>query len=583
MQTSYSEFLRSYIKDKLNINNLEPMNPSINVACILDEFSFNCFKYEANFYQLGTKDWKSIINRVNPDFLFVEAAWEGRNKEWMGKITNLNKKNNNTLIDLVDYCKLNNIPTVFWAKEDPYDFHMFFQAAQLFDLIFTTDENCIRRYRELTANENVYLLPFAAQPRLHNPIDKGMDKKGDILFAGGWYSKFPSRIYEINYILEAASKYDLTIIDRFSNSHNSKNSFPKQFEPFIKDNMSYLDIVNEYKKFNILLNVNSDGTSPTTFSRRVYEVLASGIPVISSYSLGIENTFKDIVKLVKDSQETDTLIKFLLNDQEYRDRLGLLGTRIVLDNHTYSHRLNKISKTIGLNNLWDLEQGVSIITSTNRLHSLDNILSNYLSQVYLKKELIIIINNNLIPASMWKEKLSQYDDIRIFQLDKSKSLGECLNFAVSKSKFDIISKFDDDDYYGPNYLIDLVNAFKYTDASIVGKYSVYYNLEGHDSLVLRFPNNENRYMKYIAGSTLTFKKEIFENVKFKALNRSEDTNFINESISKGYKIYSTDRFNHVINRRKNLSTHTWKITEDEIIKTSEIIKGVKDYKGFVSI
>ncbi|MDR7870055.1 MAG: glycosyltransferase [Tissierellaceae bacterium] len=583
MGISYSEFLKNHIKDKLNINKLEVNNLSINVACILDEFSYNCFKYEANFHQLGANDWKAIIDKVKPDLLFVEAAWEGRNKEWMGKIINLSKKNDTSLVSLVHYCKLNNIPTVFWAKEDPYDFHMFIDSAKLFEYIFTTDKNCIKAYQELTGNENVFLLQFAAQPRLHNPIDKDINKKGDLLFAGGWYSKFPSRVNEINYLLEAGSKYNLTIIDRFANSSDIKNSFPNKFKPFIQGSLSYLDMVNEYKKYRVLLNVNADGTSPTTFSRRVYEVLASGIPIISSYSIGIENSFSDIVKLVNNYQETNELIKDLLIDQEYRDRLALLGTRMVLNNHTYSHRFDYILKTIGINNENELEQGVSVITCTNRLYSLDNILNNYQNQLHSKKELIIIVNNNQIPTFIWKEKIRQYDDIRIFRLDKSVSLGECLNYGVSKTKYDIISKFDDDDYYGPNYLVDSVNAFKYTDASIVGKYSVYYNLEGYDSLVLRFPNNENRYIKYVSGSTLTFKKEVYKDVKFKDINRSEDTNFINESISKGYKVYSTDRFNHIINRRKNLSSHTWKISESEILKTSKKIKGVEDYKRFISI
>ena len=408
MVISYSQFLNNYIKDKLNINKLEVNNPSINIACILDEFSYNCFKYEANFHQLGTKDWKAIIDKIKPDFLFVEAAWEGKNNEWIGKIVNLSKKKDSTLVYLVDYCKLNNIPTVFWAKEDPYDFHMFIDSAKLFEYIFTTDKNCINIYQELTGNENVFLLQFAAQPKLHNPIDKDKNKKGDLLFAGGWYSKFPSRVNETNYLLDAGSKYNLTIIDRFSNSNDVKNSFPNKFKPFIQDNISYFDMVNGYKNYKVLLNVNADATSPTTFLRRVYEVLASGIPIISSYSLGIENAFKDIVQLVNNYKETDESIKDLLNDQEYRDRLGLLGTRIVLNNYTYSHRFNYILKTIGINNICDLEHGVSVITCTNRLNSLDNILSNYQSQLYLKKELIIIINNNLIPAFIWDEKVSQY-------------------------------------------------------------------------------------------------------------------------------------------------------------------------------
>ncbi len=52
---------------------------------------------------------------------------------------------------------------------------------------------------------------------------------------------------------------------------------------------------------------------------------------------------------------------------------------------------------------------------------------------------------------------------------KKISLGKCLNFAVDKSKYDIIAKFDDDDYYGPKYISDTIKAFESTDAKVVGK------------------------------------------------------------------------------------------------------------------
>ena len=183
----------------------------------------------------------------------------------------------------------------------------------------------------------------------------------------------------------------------------------------------------------------------------------------------------------------------------------------------------------------------------------------------------------------WIEKTKNYSNIKIFQLSEKKSLGSCLNFAIDNSKFEYISKFDDDDFYGSNYLTDMLNAFKYTNAQILGKYSIYAYLEDKKLLVLRYPDMENRYIGYIAGSTLTFKKEVFRKVRFKDLNTSEDTFFLNDSIEKGFNIYATDRFNHVICRRNNLKDHSWKISEAEFLNKCKIITKTDDYKSHVTI
>lgn len=574
---------RNIVSPKDTISTLEVNEKKIKVVSILDEFSYNCFKYEAYFFQLGINNWKEIIDKIDPNFLFVEAAWEGFKKEWVNKVSNLGITKDENLFHLVNYCKDKNIPTVFWAKEDPYDFNIFIEAAKLFDYVFTTDENSISKYKIILNHNNVYLLPFGAQPKAHNPIGKDVNKKGQVLFSGGWYNKFPDRCAVMASLLEAGLKYNLTIYDRFYGTKNSKNMFPSKFKPFIRPSLNYLDMVEEYKKYEILLNVNSVDNSPTNFSRRVFEVLACGIPIISSYSLGIKNYFDDIVNFSNNKNDTILLIDKLLKSKDLRDKLSLLGQRQVFNNHTYSHRFNTILKTLNIESEHNLNPGVSVITSTNRINSLENILNNYLSQEYSIKELIIIINNNSIDISKWQEIIKSRNDIKIYKMDEKFTLGECLNLAIEKSIYPYISKFDDDDYYGPFYLNDALNAFTYTNASIVGKHSVYAYIEGMDLLVLRFPNHENRYMDYVSGSTLTFKKEIFNNIKFKNLNKSEDTIFLREALAFGYKIYSLDRFNHVIHRRRNLNTHTWKITENEFLKKSIIIKKTKDYKDIVRV
>ena len=97
---------------------------------------------------------------------------------------------------------------------------------------------------------------------------------------------------------------------------------------------------------------------------------------------------------------------------------------------------------------------VTVITPTNSLTSLNNILENFNRQDLKEKELIIIINNNKIDESKWKNLVSKYNNIKVYKLSENISLGRCLNFGVNKAKFDIIAKFDDDDYYGSKYLSD---------------------------------------------------------------------------------------------------------------------------------
>ena len=157
-------------KIKLDIQNKDIKK--LNIACILDRFSYDCFKYEGNFHQLGIYNWKKIIDKIKPDLLFVESTWEGHKQEWINRIANMEIHRDKTLIEITNYCRKNSIPTVFWAKEDPTDFYVFSEASKYFEYIFTTDINCISKHKEILGHNNVYLLPLAAQPQLHNPINK---------------------------------------------------------------------------------------------------------------------------------------------------------------------------------------------------------------------------------------------------------------------------------------------------------------------------------------------------------------------------------------------------------------------------
>ncbi|MGM1045708.1 MAG: glycosyltransferase [Bacillota bacterium] len=227
------------------------------------------------------------------------------------------------------------------------------------------------------------------------------------------------------------------------------------------------------------------------------------------------------------------------------------------------------------------QQGISIITCTNRQSYLRNLFNNYIRQNHPKKELIIIVNDNKIPLAPYKRLANKLRNIQVFRVAEHHSLGACLNYAVRKTKYSYIAKFDDDDYYAPYYLKDSLQAFQKTNADILGKRAHYMYLRGSKTLILRFPHDENRPVTKIPGATLVIKRDVLNKVQFPNQSVGEDDLFCIRSKRKGYKVYSAGKYNFVAIRRKNSSNHTWIISDEELLAHHRKIPYVKNYKRFV--
>lgn len=509
-------------------------NPNLKVACILDRFSFDCFKYECKLKYLPYDSWADVIDDFCPDFLLVESAWEGIDKSWRGQIANIKNKETCEIRKVIDYCHQKHIPTVFWNKEDPPNYSNFIEIAKLFDFVFTTDQNSIPRYYCDLNHKNVYVLPFAAQPAIHNPVNSGLTEKENVAFAGSWYTKkYIKRQIELRILLQPSLAYNLHIFDRNFQKDDDFYEFPEEYREHIVGGLDYEDMVKAYKLYKVFLNVNSVRESPTMFSRRVFEMLASGANVISTYSEGIRRYFSKIVPTVFSEEETNRILSVLLSNKEVSERISLLGIREVNAKHTYQHRLNTILDKIGQAEKIGQEKGVSIIAYTDDEFGLKNILECYRKQRLINKELIIITDNSLSFPQFAEENVS------IVQDGKGDDWQETM---LKRCKYPYIAVFHDRDYYAPYYLTDLLHAFNYTDADIVGKASYYeYNSESK-LLSLYNRGNENLYTKRVHKYALLIKKERIGEVKsiFDIFHNKEE-----ESLFENAKIYSADRFSYV--------------------------------------
>lgn len=226
-------------------------------------------------------------------------------------------------------------------------------------------------------------------------------------------------------------------------------------------------------------------------------------------------------------------------------------------------------------------EGVTVITCTIRQEQMNHIFENYSRQSYEPKQLIIILNRDDLNIQKWRERAEQYDDILVFRQSQNKSLGGCLNFGVSKARHSVIAKFDDDDYYGPGYLNQAIQALQTTEAAVVGKDAHTTYFENDHILAVFRPYNQNVYTNHIGGGTIVFKKSVFSHVKFPLTNLAEDIIFLNKCLDKGIKIFSTDKNHYCYIRRKDKQTHTWQVEDEEMLWECEIVEHTEDYQPYV--
>ena len=253
-------------------------------------FSHLAFAPEWEQRPLTTAPAADQLSSIGPALIFVESAWEGNGGAFRYDLAHFAKRHSSPLRDIIGAASKSAIPTVFWNKEDPVHFDDFAGAATQFDWIFTTDADCIDRYVGLAGNRRVGALPFAAQPRLHNPIGAPAQRLARACFAGSWQAEnFADRGADVELLLRPVLDAGLLdIFDRMAAPGAKGARFPAPYDRAVVGFRRYEDLLTEYRRYACFLNVNSVKSSPTMCSRRVFELLACRTPVVSTPSRAID-------------------------------------------------------------------------------------------------------------------------------------------------------------------------------------------------------------------------------------------------------------------------------------------------------
>ncbi len=479
------DFKKDLQKEK---NSMLPNLTDINVAVIMDSFSYNSYKMEFNAYALEPDSWKTVFEENKIDLFFCESTWHGVGKSniingvavenidspWEHKITSINNDNENTLLKIINYCNEKSIPTVFWNKEDPKSFDIFVDAALNFDYIFTSDYNSVKKYL-VRGHENVHPLLFASQIKHFNPI-QDKERSKDIIFAGSWYGyDFPQRCALMkemfNKILE--SGYNLKIYDRNSEicDKNPSWKYPEEYDEYINPKVSFDKMDEVYKESKYSLNINSITESPTMFARRIFELMSSNTYVISNYSEGAYNLFKNNIYYLDKEKSLN------LDNQEV-ERVCEENLYNVLKNHNYTERFKYILNTIG----FEYEERT------------ENVLVIYLDDSYddIKQDFNNIGCNN-------KKGIMITDNPDADNYEKSENI-----YPVNKEDLMDCDKYlDEEDYFIIRNLNDDI------DPEFLDKALLHYKYLNKEYAI------ENKDKSYSLKTTKQYENMLFSNINFK--------------------------------------------------------------------
>lgn len=327
----------------------------LRVALVSDSLTQSSLEHECEVLTITPSNYKWQFKYGRPDLLLVESAWQGYANKWKFQIAaypDYPKRNNQRLVEMVAHARGLGIPTVFWNKEDGVHFERFIESAKLFDHIFTVDENCIPRYREVVAPEvSVNTLMFAVQPVTHSFT--GFNFKQRRANFVGSYSRHihdHRRLWQDNVFNAAVAKgLGLTVVDRNSDRKAAHYRYPELANLRVLPALPHSQTGQIYKDYLVSINVNTVIDSQTMFSRRLVEILACGGIAVTNPSPAVDRHFKEYCHVVSNAEEAAELFARLRGGASVEDlERAEAGARHVLAHHTWSHRLQQIVHTVGL-------------------------------------------------------------------------------------------------------------------------------------------------------------------------------------------------------------------------------------------
>lgn len=188
---------------------------------------------------------------------------------------------------------------------------------------------------------------------------------------------------------------------------------------------------------------------------------------------------------------------------------------------------------------------VSVVCSTKRIEALELIGENLRRQACPLHEAVVVLHGGQFDQFSESEvrRRINFEPLTVLRKGDDVIFGDCLNSALEYVTGRYFTKFDDDDFYGPDHLLDLLAAHDYSRADIVGKWAHEVYFKKDDMSIDWCLDKQEEFGDHLPGATIFMLSELIKEMKFDSVSRAIDTALFKRIERRKGKLYSTHRFN----------------------------------------
>ena len=260
-----------------------------------------------------------------------------------------------------------------------------------------------------------------------------------------------------------------------------------------------------------------------------------------------------------------------------REMLSIAMRRCALRDHSLRSRARQILGATGLD---APGPEVSILAPTRRPERLGAVIDTVRSQTYPRLELVLALHGDGFAGDSEIAALTGalQHRVQVVRVDADKPLGAVLNAAVEASSGALLTKMDDDDFYGPEHVWDLVLAHEYSRAELVGKSAEYVYLERLDKTVRDAHRQRfsERYIPFIGvsgGVLIIARHDLDAAGGWRRVPRRVDIALAQDVAAVGGRIYWTHGAGYL--RVRHGDEHTWTVDDSHFLgRASETRDGL---------
>jgi hypothetical protein len=216
------------------------------------------------------------------------------------------------------------------------------------------------------------------------------------------------------------------------------------------------------------------------------------------------------------------------------------------------------------------QPSVSILLATRRSEMLDFALAQVARQRGVERlELVLAPHGFETDPRLVRDRVGPGVEVQVLPQPADTLFGDVLEAAARAAGGDVLLKMDDDDWYAPDAVADLLRARGYSGAEMVGMPAELHYLTEQDLTVKRGHPVE-LYARFVAGGTMLLDRAVLREVGgFRSVTKYVDAQLIASVLAAGGAVYRTHGLGYVL--RRNPSGHTWQVDVDYLLDPARTV------------